>query len=109
MHGMIGQLIPIAYQILQCTLSPLHLCSDDEKGGGCIVGSEDLDQFVGVLGWPIVDGEGNDLRRCRDAPEDVGPSVLEITYQKSGRFIDGVEGCDEDDEDTQSDQQGQHP
>jgi len=100
-HRVVAQLVSAADEVLQHLLVARDLRSDDEEGRGCAVRLEDLHDLLGVLGWPIVDRERNDLRGRRDAPQDVGPSMLEVAYEESGRLVDQVKGRDQDAHETQ--------
>jgi hypothetical protein len=53
----------------------------------------------------LVNRERNDLRRCRNAPEDIGPSTLEIAHKKRRWFIYHIERRDHNAHDRQRNEQ----
>lgn len=60
-HRVVAQLVSVAEELLQYPFVPVDLRADDEEGRGRIVGFEDLHDFGGVLGWAVIDCEGDDL------------------------------------------------
>ena len=75
---------------------PRNLRSDYEEGCGCIVEFKNLHYLVRVLGRSIVNCERDDFCGRGDAPEDIGPLVLEVADQQPRRSVYEPERRDQD-------------
>lgn len=95
-HDMVAQLIFIKNKTFQYVFATGNLRSNDKKGRFCTILLENFHDLVRVLRRRIVDGEGNEFGLGRDLEQNIRPSSLEIADEKGRRFVDPVEGCNED-------------
>lgn len=90
-------------------MSP-NLRSNYEEGCGCTVGYQNLHYLIRVLGRAIVNCERDDFCGRGDAPEDIGPLMLEVADQQPRRFVYELERRDQDTaHGTQQNEQCRHP
>ena len=104
-HGMVGELVAVADEVVEEGFVAWDLGADDEEGGCCVVCVEDVENGRGLGGGGVVNGKGDEGSGGGDLEEDVGPARLEEVEEPGGRFVDEVEG----DEDKEEEEEEEHP